>query len=280
MSKVFFSIIIPTYNAEATLAATLESLVAQTFNNFEVVIVDAVSTDTTLSIANTFHSTLNISLISEKDKGIYDAMNKGIKLAKGEWLYFLGSDDVLFDEHVLQNVHDNILGDELIVYGDVHWLPTNVVESGEWDYAQLLKQNINHQRVFYNKILFEKLGGFNTKYIVCADYDLNIRFFCNPNSKSKYVVTPIAKYHAFGFSADKVDEPFWDDFEQIFVTNFSSYLDKKTILGRLDWYSWYQMQQKKYGKGLQLFWKIISKNYRTQYLKNSISQFKKSIVSK
>src|ERR1700761_7508109 len=98
-----FSIIVPTYNSGATLRRCLESLAVQTFTDFEVLVMDGVSTDDTLRITEEMSSEFQgrLRLTSEPDKGVYDAMNKGILGARGKWLLFLGSDDRLNDDLVL-----------------------------------------------------------------------------------------------------------------------------------------------------------------------------------
>src|SRR5688572_23331397 len=103
MDSPMFSIIIPTLNSEAHIRRSLESVLHQSFPNFEILIVDGLSVDQTLSIVQQ-ENDARITTYSEKDHGIYDAMNKGITLAKGKWLYFLGSDDVLYDNNVFQDV--------------------------------------------------------------------------------------------------------------------------------------------------------------------------------
>ncbi|MEI7505135.1 MAG: glycosyltransferase, partial [Paludibacter sp.] len=82
----------------------MESIISQSFTDFEVHIIDGVSKDNTLEIVKSFNDK-RIQILSEIDNGIYDAMNKGIKLAKGKWLYFLGSDDQLFDSRVLNEIY-------------------------------------------------------------------------------------------------------------------------------------------------------------------------------
>ena len=92
MTSPLFSIIIPTFNAAKTLSASLESVINQSCQQFELLIVDGISTDDTLSVVKKYAAlSANIKWVSEKDNGIYDAMNKSIKMAKGEWLFFLGS---------------------------------------------------------------------------------------------------------------------------------------------------------------------------------------------
>ncbi|MDB5089026.1 MAG: glycosyltransferase, partial [Mucilaginibacter sp.] len=102
MTAPFISIIVPTYNAEKTLRMCIDSVVSQSYRQKEIWIVDNQSDDSTISIINEYVTLYSyIKYISGKDRGIYDAMNKGIGVANGRWLYFLGSDDTLHDKNVL-----------------------------------------------------------------------------------------------------------------------------------------------------------------------------------
>lgn len=277
MNRPLISIIIPVYNAAATLSFCIESIINQTFKNVEMVIMDGLSTDGTAALVQSYaakHS--NISWRSAKDAGIYDAMNKGISVANGGWLYFMGSDDTLFDSNVLREISGYLNDDADIIYGNTLWMPDNRQEEGGWNHKQLLNMSINHQRIFYRSNLFTKSGAFNLMYKIAADYELNIRLFCDPGVKKKYINVTIARYHSGGYSANKVDEAFWDDWKNILLKNFSPYLPKKVIYNRVSWYCWYNMQQKKYGKALQLFCTIYFNVFNFSFLKHSVSQFIKS----
>ncbi len=90
-----------------------------------------------------------IRFVSEKDKGIYDAMNKGVNLAKGEWLYFLGSDDRLFDNNVLNTIYQSVKDQNVdLVYGNIYKEETGKLYDGSFDLDKLLKRNISHQAMF------------------------------------------------------------------------------------------------------------------------------------
>jgi len=147
MNSPFFSIIIPTYNSEATLQRTLNSILEQLYSNFEIVIVDGISKDNTIAIIQTNASKDNrIKFSSEKDNGIYDAMNKGIHNAGGEWLYFLGSNDYLANNNVLKQVAENIQNyNGHFFYGDV--LLKGKKYDGEFNLEKLLQKNISHQAI-------------------------------------------------------------------------------------------------------------------------------------
>lgn len=206
------SIIVPTFNSENTIQACLESISSQSFQDFEVVIVDGNSSDKTIEIVERNKIFLpNLQLISEPDKGIYDAMNKGIKLAIGEWLFFLGSDDKLYNKDVLLKVREHFKDNIEVLYGDVYSSRFNGRYAGEFDVIKLLHANICHQGIIFKKSLFNKIGCFNLKYKSHADYDHNIRWFVNPWIKKKYVDTIIAEYADGGFSSLNEDEAFKND---------------------------------------------------------------------
>lgn len=201
MNSPFFSIIIPTYNSEATLQRTLNSILEQLYSNFEIVIVDGISKDNTIAIIQTNASKDNrIKFSSEKDNGIYDAMNKGIQNAGGEWLYFLGSNDYLANNNVLKQVAENIQNyNGHFFYGDV--LLKGKKYDGEFNLEKLLQKNISHQAIFYNKVVFEKLGNYSIHYRLHADWEFNIRYFLQFESNSKYASILIAHFEEGGVSA-------------------------------------------------------------------------------
>ena len=158
MTAPMFSIIVPTLNAAATLGACLDSVVGQTCSDFEVVLVDGGSTDGTLDIANGFAPTLGTRLVIHcgPDQGIYDAMNRGVGMATGAWLLFLGADDTLFEADTLARVAAFIGEHEPsdLVYGDVIFCSTSSRHAGVFDLDRLLfEQNMCHQSIFYRREL-------------------------------------------------------------------------------------------------------------------------------
>jgi glycosyltransferase involved in cell wall biosynthesis len=141
-----FSIILPTYNCNATILACLESVANQTFTDFELLIIDGSSTDQTVLSIETYLTTssLNCVLISEKDSGIYDAMNKGARLAKGQWLYFLGGDDELIDTTVLMQVYQHLSEKTKIdfCYGNVLLKSNGKLYDGKFNVHRLMTVNV------------------------------------------------------------------------------------------------------------------------------------------
>ncbi len=210
------SIIICTYNSVGYLETALPSILVQTFKDYEVLIIDGTSTDGTLGIINDYKNKFagKLRWISEKDAGIYDAMNKGIDLAQGEWLYFLGSDDVFFDENVLGRVAKELDGDVSVVYGDVAIENDGRLYDGIFIPEKLIEKNISHQAIFYKKNIFDLLGKYNIEYKTLADWDFNMRWMNSGDIKNKYVSSVIARLSKGGASKKIFDQKFYADFEE------------------------------------------------------------------
>ena len=152
-NKPIFSIIIPTFNSITFVDNAINTVLKQSFKDYELIIIDGLSNDGTLDLIKEYavKSQERIKFISEKDKGIYDAMNKGIDLAKGEWLYFLGSDDRFANDDVLENIHKKIRNESnslSLVYGDVIRSRTGDRYIGELTGLKIFTNNICHQAAF------------------------------------------------------------------------------------------------------------------------------------
>ena len=210
-----FSIIVPTFNAAETLQACLDSVVAQTCTDFELVLVDGGSTDGTLDIANRYTSTLGTRVVihSSSDQGPYDAMNRGVDLSNGSWLLFLGSDDTLSGADTLERVAA-FIGDHDhsdLVYGDSIMRSTGWRHAGAFDLDRLMfETNICHQSIFYRRELFAGIGPYNLRYRVWADWDFNIRCFSNPALAIRYMDLVVSNYNDMtGLSMrERVDKEF------------------------------------------------------------------------
>jgi glycosyltransferase involved in cell wall biosynthesis len=209
MMKVpFVSILIPTYNSAKVLAPCLTSILVQSFTEFEIVIVDGGSTDDTVSVCNSLNDK-RIRVFSEKDRGIYDAMNKGVQKALGLWLYFLGSDDRFYNDRVLDEMFNEVNLEKFdIVYGNVYSTKFNGIYDGVFNHEKILNQNICHQAIFFKKSVFDTVGSFNLKYNAQADWDHNLRWWFNDKIKVKYIPLVIAEYADGGFSSLKGDKLF------------------------------------------------------------------------
>lgn len=175
-----FSIITITYNSEKYLAETIESIVNQTFENYEHIIWDGGSTDQTLKIIQKFP---HIHLYQGKDSGISDAMNKGASYAKGDYLLHLHSDDLLHEKNSLEiaNTFFEQHPHALWAYGksqviDSQGNPLRTPPLVPFCTKRLHKYNIiPHPATFISRKLFLKSGGFSTQLKYCMDYDLWLR---------------------------------------------------------------------------------------------------------
>ncbi|MDU6428063.1 glycosyltransferase family 2 protein [Clostridium perfringens] len=185
--KPKISIITVCYNSEKSIRKTLESIKRQKYNNYEIIIVDGESKDNTLKIIKEYKVVFKnkLKIYSEKDNGIYDAMNKGIELANGEWIYFLNSDDWLNDEALIEV--DKYLSENIdFLYGDV----IRVLEYNYNIYKKLEKASdslkkisqgmlFSHQSLFVKKDVFEKIDKFDLNFNIAADWDFICRMYKN-----------------------------------------------------------------------------------------------------
>lgn len=173
------SIIIATFNAAKTLSVALDSVLNQTFQDWECIIVDGASKDNTIEIVKSYvERDSRFRYISEPDKGIYDAFNKGWKMAKGEWIHFLGSDDSLTVEGMEalikhSNDVDAIYGDTILLNGK-----KQSFQYSKKDISKILNSSVMcHQSIIVRKTWIERLGGFDERYKLLADYDMMIRLY-------------------------------------------------------------------------------------------------------
>lgn len=205
MLNLLFSIIIPTYNAEKTIENCLKSILNQQYKNYEILIIDGVSNDQTLNIVRSFVNE-RIKIFSEPDTGIYDAMNKGITIAKGEWLYFLGSDDKLYNDKVLQKIALIAQNQEAkVIYGNVLMDDTGQLYCGKVNDVEILYKNICQQAIYYKNQIF-KNQHFDLRFKVFADHDFNLKLFQYDYNQIFYTDLLIANYSNSGFSSKTTDD--------------------------------------------------------------------------
>lgn len=175
------SIVIATYNAAKTLERCLKSIVPQLTYETELIIIDGGSKDETLSIIEKYKQNVAYT-ISEPDKGIYDAWNKAVKAAKGEWIMFLGADDILLPNALSSYIRKigkvsatcQLVSSKRTMYG-LDGKPIYTV-GAIWDWTKCINgMTISHPGALHRKSLFEEIGLFNLSYKICADYDLLMR---------------------------------------------------------------------------------------------------------
>jgi len=209
------STIICTYNSEENLSETLDSLLTQIFEDFEVVIVDGSSTDRTVDVIKEYEKKFlgRLRWISEKDKGVYDAMNKGIEISKGEWLYFLGSGDLLSSAETFEIVAKKLNDQDLdVVYGNIEIENSGAIYYGEFTKKKLMKGNIPHQAIFFGRNIFDIFGNYDLEYKTLADWVFNMKWFNSNRVNFCYFDVVVAKFELGGVSRTVFDQKFYDDF--------------------------------------------------------------------
>lgn len=213
------TIITVVYNAIESIEQTIQSVIGQTYPNFEYIVIDGASTDGTIDVIKKYQDKI-IHWVSEPDNGIYDAMNKGIKLAKGEWVYFLGGDDLLYINSVLKNISSRLTDKNKIYYGNVLFKTRNVIYDGKFSALKIATRNISHQSIFYPREIFDKYR-FDTKYKIFADYELNLKLYGNSSYSFFYMPITVALFNDEGVSGSNVlDVNFEKDRFEIIKNNF------------------------------------------------------------
>lgn len=202
------SIITATYNSAKTLTDTLLSLDLQTYVDIEYIIIDGASRDSTLELINN-QSRRVAKIISEPDKGIYDALNKGIQVATGDIVGFLHSDDLFAYPDVISDVVNKFKEDSCdAVYGDLEYVSkdntSNIVrrwKSGEFKrFKMQLGWMPPHPSFYMKRELYLKWGGFNLEYKISADYDSLVRYLWVNNATVKYLPRVLTKMRVGGMS--------------------------------------------------------------------------------
>jgi len=218
MNPPTISIITPTYNCGATLEKMLRSIVNQQYRPIEHLLIDGGSDDETVAIILSMQKRYpHIRLVVEQDKGLYDAMNKGIDLSVGTWLYFIGGDDELIDDRVLSDLYERgyfsqkkVFYGNVLIKGNSAWAKDKTIYDGPFDLKKLLTKNICHQAMFYPRQIIREIGYFNRKYHVTADWDFNLRCFAHQDFL--YVDKTIALFNSGGASSTKEEELMGKDF--------------------------------------------------------------------
>ena len=188
------SIITVCYNSEKTIRKTIESVLIQDYTNIEYIIVDGLSNDNTLNIINEFSQKIS-KIISEKDNGIYDAINKGISMANGDFVGVLNSDDIFYDNHTISCVAEkfknnidleSIIGDIVFVkpngklyrhYSALNWTPKKFI----WGLMP------PHPTFYCKRTIFDKYGSYRNDFKIAADYELLIRFLLVNKISYEYI---------------------------------------------------------------------------------------------
>ena len=217
------SIITATFNSGKFIESCIKSILKQNYKKFEIIIIDGLSTDSTIKKIKIFlDKNNNIKIFSEKDLGIYHALNKGIEKANGDIIGFVHSDDLLYNKNVLSNIIDvfknsNIDG----VYGDLQYVEkqnTNKVIR-YWKSKDFKSNLINkgwtppHPTLYLKKQVYEKHGFFDLNYKISSDYDFMTKIFMDNTYNFKYIPKVITKMRVGGISNKNIKNVLIKTFE-------------------------------------------------------------------
>ncbi len=208
MSSPLISVITVSYNSAATISDTIDSVLSQTYPYIEYIVIDGASTDGTIEIVRSYG--LKISkFLSEPDRGIYDAINKGIAISTGDIVGIVNSDDVFYDRHVIRKVAESFEAIDIdAVYGDaifvrpeytsrvVRYYSSGAFHPGRFRFGFMPA----HPSFYIKREFFEKLGYYKTDYKIAADFELLLRFIYVNRIRCQYIEMPFVSMRTGGTS--------------------------------------------------------------------------------
>lgn len=195
---ISLSFIIPNLNSGGLLKQTIISIISKQFEcNYEVIVVDGLSSDGSIDFIEDLKY-INIVTNKEKDINVYDAMNKGINLSRGEWLIFIGAGDTITD--LLPKINLELYRQFKLIYGNVFWVSKNLIYDGPFTLRKLFYKNICQQAIIYNRICFDNATFFNLKYFINADYEFNLNLFIDYFKDVSFVNILMCNYNGNGIS--------------------------------------------------------------------------------
>nr|WP_319397851.1 glycosyltransferase family 2 protein [uncultured Carboxylicivirga sp.] len=250
------SIITVCYNESANIQRTIDSIVEQTWQNFEWIVIDGDSKDETVNILNKYKNRID-QFISEKDNGIYHAMNKGLSLASGDWLLFINGGDKIANNKVLENIAEDLNPKYAVIYGNLLFNDEDLKVSPNQNIREILyKTCIVQCSMFFNKAYLDKRNfTFDEKYKIASDFDL----FCKiakQGGKFKHINKLVASFFLDGISITQID-----------LTNNESKEIRKKHFNRIDYY----LFEKEYLKKINHFIMVLTHpRYLAGWLKNLI----------
>jgi glycosyltransferase len=200
------SVVTASYNSEATIGFTIESFLKQNHREKEMLVIDGASGDATLKIVESFNSDA-IRVFSEKDKGVYDAMNKGLHLFQGDAVGFLNSDDTFHDSQVLGDIAA-AMQDADIIYGDLEMVTDHRTKSlhRSWRGGVFKRYSFQlgwvppHPTFYMRREVAQKVGDYDLSYITTADYDYMLRALALNNFRVRYIPRVVADFQIGGIS--------------------------------------------------------------------------------
>lgn len=271
MKRVKVSIITVVYNGAETIEQTIQSVIHQTYDNIEYIIIDGASTDGTCDIVKKYKDEVKV-FISEPDSGLYYAMNKGIHYATGEIVGIINSDDLYSEDAVSKVVECFEKNEADIVYGNAQWFDDDgigTIYTCRNIESLWYQMSIPHPATFIKKEVYQTDGVFDTQYSLAADYDLILRFY-SKKKKFVYLDAVLTYFRKGGLSAKKESECM-EEAKKISLSYFSQSNNKERTLKKIEQYYYLRKFQLLYFNNEQSILDGIRK-----FLNNSMD--KKEIV--
>ena len=203
------SIITINYNNKTGLEKTIESVVNQSVSDFEYLVIDGNSTDGSVAVIDKYVDKIDYK-VSENDLGIYNAMNKGIKAAKGEFIYFLNSGDVLLNSDIIKTILPELHADTSFYYGNLYY-SINGLRTLLWtppkqlSFSYFLDYSLPHPASFIKKELFEKYFYYNESLKIVSDWEFFIYCICKQNESYRHLDIIVADFDNSGVSSNSAN---------------------------------------------------------------------------
>lgn len=248
------SIVTVCYNAEATIGEAFESVLKQEYQDYEYLVIDGKSSDKTVLLAEEYRKKFEANgipfhVVSEKDHGIYDAMNKAIAMAKGTWIYFLNADDRLYDTKVLKKVFSRQLIGVDVIYGRVYkCVGTKMELRSHGNIEEIVKEMpFCHQGAF-TKTEWMKKFLFDQRFSICADYNFMLKMYLQGRCFQK-IEDVVACFSAEGVSSRNYLRMMKEGYQVRKENGVLSWKDR--IYFQCYWYpaNWYHIQKEARKKG-------------------------------
>lgn len=274
------SIITPSFNQVQTIEATIQSVLEQGYPNLEYVIIDGGSTDGSVEVIEKYASQLTY-WETKPDKGVYDAMNKGIERVSGEWVYFLGTDDLLtpgiLNALFCNEEYKTKISDVSFLYGTVILTSTQQEYGRAFNKQDIVELPICHQALFVQKKLFKQVGRFELLYKVSADHVFMIKCFGNEKIQKLHVPLPIATYNnESGLSSREKDIFFYLNRPRLVQRYLNISIPPPRDLSPHKGYQY--IRKRKFRQGITYLWLcgFYTKNYFS-YFKNGLFWLKEAM---
>jgi glycosyltransferase involved in cell wall biosynthesis len=256
MNKI--SVITVNYNDKKGLSKTIESVLNQTLKNFEFIVIDGGSTDGSKALIE--KNAAKISYwVSEKDSGVFNAMNKGIRVATGDFVIFMNGGDCFYNDTVLEEISAELSAEFDIYYGNNYKVSPNSKRLKDYpeklSFSFFYTSSINHQSTFIRKSLFEKYFYYNENYRIASDWEFFIYCICHQNVPNKYLKTTIAIYDFTGISSNPKFSNIYNEEKKVtFQKYFPAFVDDYKEVSELNSKRFIQFQ---YIKKHKFAWKFL-----------------------